>query len=175
MSDWSDYYSIRNSVDIRELKTQQQQQMRLTEFNERATALQRETGVVAKGFFTVERENPTPREKSTSAKWLLGLLAGAVAFSLAGPSILLIAGAAALGFVGGSFVPEGETVRMDRAMNKYEAYFNQVETSAHTKTRTRVVSQDMDSAADLNLRADHAQTLLAEREAQQGHENARTV
>lgn len=174
MSDWADYYSIRNSVDIRELRTQQQQQMRVSEFNERGSALQRETGVVAKGFFTLERENPTPREKSKSAKWVLGVVAGILAASFA-PSILVIAGVAALGFVGGSFMPESETVRMDRALNKYEAYFNQVEVSAHAKTRTLSVSHDMGPEADLNLRTDHAQNVLAEREAQQGHENARTA
>ena len=39
MSDIGDIYSISNSIDIRELKQQQQAQMRLTEFRERADAL----------------------------------------------------------------------------------------------------------------------------------------
>jgi hypothetical protein len=81
MGDLSDFYAVHNSVEINQMRVQQQSQMRLSEFNERAEALKRETGVVAQGFFSYEREHPTPRGKSQSAKWIFGIAAGIIGFS----------------------------------------------------------------------------------------------
>ena len=163
MSDIGDIYSISNSIDIRELKQQQQAQMRLTEFRERADALAQQTGTAPLGFFAFEKTSPTPREHSTFAKWGLGLLAGitAAAFSL---SIPVVIGVAAIGFLVGTVIPESETARTGRALERYDGYLSQAEMSAASQARSRIPMQEQEGPA---LRTNHAQTVLEQRQQQE--------
>lgn len=153
----ADILSLSNSFEISDLQRNQAVQMRLAEFRERADTLARQTGVVATGFFGYERENPTPREHYSAGKWI-GLLFGFV-IGIASANPIIFAAFCVGGFaLGAIFAKEPESIRLERALNRYDAYLTSTETVAHERVR----SQAMVSGG--HHRTDHAQTVLADRE-----------
>jgi hypothetical protein len=159
VGDIADYISIDNSISINDLQRRQQIQMRLDEFRERTDRLACETGVSALGFFGFEKENPTPRLPSSLLKKitytaLLGIGLGLIS----GFALLPVCVGAALGLILGC-IPESETSRLSRAVNRYDGYLTRTEEAAQSQVRS-VPLTDMGTARATN----HAQTILAERE-----------
>ncbi len=159
MGSFHDFLTVSNSIEIGTLRAQQQMQFRMAEYNERVAAIAKRTGIAPLGFFAFEKANPTPAKSSVWRALLVGAVCavGAVAFSATVP---IIVGAVVLGLGIGFILPEPETSRMSRALDRYEGYIAQAEIAANEPSVARVLQNTPTQVR----RADHSASLLAERE-----------
>jgi len=160
MGIFADVFSFSNALEIGDLQQQNQSQLRLAEFRERADMLSRQTGVAPLGFFAFEKANPTPVEHAPAARWwgmVLGTAAGAF-FPPLGIPIGAIAG-----FTLGAISTERESNRLTRAMDRYDAYLSSAETMAYAQMRAPSLSME---GAGQGHSTTHAADILAERAAQ---------